>query len=562
MRVHIVCQNPQEDRIIPRMARALRDAHGWTLGGPVDPHAEAIYLSGYFEVQKLKDWPGVPVAAYLTHREEEPPGNAKARLFDQVGQRVDLRVATCRLYADYLSQWGPTIQAAAPLERDRFVIGKAETHRRPVVGLSGYTYSNHRKGEDLVRGMIGSSIGQRCDWRASGRGWPVATKRYSWAEMPSFYQGLDVLAIPSRVEGIPMPPLEALACGVRVVLPRGVGLHDELPAIPGIYRYERGDLNSLLEALDQAAFPGQAIDRESLRAATEPYSVRNWCRDIASGIEQMLHPAADAGIDETEAEPITIHEVEPVKQTERGTGSTRGIYCVAFGEPSRRCAARLLASIKRHMPDIPVALCAAKPLGQEDVFIEQPDSDVGGRRAKLRAYDLAPAEWQSVLYLDADTEVVAPVYQLFEWIEAGWELAICKDVGETLHSFERKNNRPELAETTQAVGTLHALQLNGGVWAFARNERVAGFFHRWQQEWERYGQRDQGALMRALYADPLRVLWLGHQWNTFPQYTKGIETAGIMHYPGDARRWRGKLPGRIDSPEAWAAAKQYERAQR
>ena len=25
-----------------------------------------------------------------------------------------------------------------------------------------------------------------------------------------------------------------------------------------------------------------------------------------------------------------------------------------------------------------------------------------------------------------------------------------------------------------------------------------------------------------------------------------------MHYPGDARRWEGKLPGRIDSKEAWA----------
>jgi hypothetical protein len=32
----------------------------------------------------------VPVAAYFTHREEEPKGNAKAKQFDQVAQRVDL----------------------------------------------------------------------------------------------------------------------------------------------------------------------------------------------------------------------------------------------------------------------------------------------------------------------------------------------------------------------------------------------------------------------------------------------------------------------------------------
>jgi hypothetical protein len=31
-----------------------------------------------------------------------------------------------------------------------------------------------------------------------------------------------------------------------------------------------------------------------------------------------------------------------------------------------------------------------------------------------------------------------------------------------------------------------------------------------------------------------------------------------MHYPGDARRWKGLIPGRIDSPEAWQAVKRFE----
>jgi hypothetical protein len=212
------------------------------------------------------------------------------------------------------------------------------------------------------------------------------------------------------------------------------------------------------------------------------------------------------------------------------------------------------------MPDIPVALCAAKPLGLEDVFIRQPDSDVGGRRAKLRAYELSPQSWQSVLYLDADTEVVAPIYQFFEWVEDGWEYVICKDphLMDTMHSFERRNNKQELRQIADTIKTLHALQINGGVWAFRRNERVAAFFKRWQSGWEEHAQRDQGALVRALYADPLKVLWLGNEWNTFPKYSRGVVTAGLMHYPGDARRWKGMLPGRIDSPAAWAVVKQYE----
>jgi hypothetical protein len=568
-RISVICRNPGEDRIIPRMARALRDVNGWLLGAAPDPTADAIYLSAYFESQTLKERPAVPVAGYLTHREENPPGNAKARLFDQMAQRLDLRVTTCRLYADQVRQWGPTIQAAAPLERERFNLtpqppSLRRKGERMVVGLSGYTYPNKRKGEDLVKGMLASKLGQRAEWRASGRGWPVPTRRYAWKDMPDFYRGLDVLVVPSRVEGIPMPPLEALACGVSVVIPRGVGLLDELPDVAGIHRYEKGDLESLLTAL-QAAMEGRAsVDREGLRAATEPYSVENWCRDLALGMEDLLAGKAhiDAGVEEREPDaPVRRPSVVTSEPVERGTAAKRGIYMVAFGGPARESGRRLQESIRKHMPDVPICCCGAKPLGLEDVFVEQPDSDVGGRRAKLKAYELSPAEWQSVLYLDADTEVISPdVVRYFEWVEAGWEFVICKDphLMDTMAAFGRRNNVAEMTDTEEVVHTLNTLQYNGGVWAFTRNERVQRFFQRWQTEWEKHAQRDQGALVRAMYADPLKVLVLGNEWNTFPKYTKGIVSAGLMHYPGDARRWRGLIPGRIDSEEAWRMAQEFE----
>lgn len=240
----------------------------------------------------------------------------------------------------------------------------------------------------------------------------------------------------------------------------------------------------------------------------------------------------------------------------------RGIYCVAFGQQARECARTMIASAKRHMPDVPIALCGASRLGPEDVFIRQPDSDVGGRRAKLRAYELAPKEWQTILYLDADTEVVAPVYRLFEWLEDGWEFVICTDVGGSLHSFQRKNNLAELHQLEREIGTLHVTQYNGGVWAFRRCPPVAAFFDRWRDEWEKHAQRDQGALIRALHADPIKILVLGHEWNSFPKYTPGVATAGILHYPGAARRWEGKLPGRIDGPAAWEVVRRQAQQRR
>lgn len=245
----------------------------------------------------------------------------------------------------------------------------------------------------------------------------------------------------------------------------------------------------------------------------------------------------------------------PASIATNGGGAARGIYCVAFGDPARECAARMIASVKKHLPEIPVMLCAAAPIGGEDLFVRQPDSDVGGRLAKLLAYELTPPEWEAVLYLDADTEVVSGDVRLyFDLIEDGWDFVICKDpMREDVAQLPRhKYDAAEVDELEATLGTLHVLMLNGGVWCFARNERVAAFFARWQTEWKRFARRDQGALLRALYADPLRLYVLGNEWNYFPAYSSRItEPAGLLHYPGSARRWSGQLPGRLDGEAAW-----------
>ncbi len=289
--VNVVCRNWQDDRVLPRFARYLADGLGWTLAAtPCPPEDVTVYyLMGYFESQMFTAWPSArPTASLFTHREEAPAGNAKAALYDEIACLVDLRVAMCRRYAEPLHAIGPTIQPPLPVERDRFTIAPPPRRPRPVVGLSGFTYHNARKGEDLVRGVVASSVGRRVDWIASGRGWPTTMRRYSWQEMPRFYQGLNVLVCPSRVEGGPMTVLEALACGVPVVVPVGVGILDELPDIPGIHRYPRGDRAGLVAALGRAAFPINAPDRDALRAATAGHTVEAWCGAHAKGFSDVV----------------------------------------------------------------------------------------------------------------------------------------------------------------------------------------------------------------------------------------------------------------------------------
>ncbi|OGC95303.1 MAG: hypothetical protein A2W25_05145 [candidate division Zixibacteria bacterium RBG_16_53_22] len=275
--VNIICRNAQEDRVIPRFSRYLANNLGWIVTARPDPSAEAYYLSGYFEETYLRPWPRKPVAAYFTHRETQPPGNGKAKLFDRLAAKVNLRIATAAMYADMLTDYGPTAQINPPVERERFTIPAKKAKGRLVAGFSGYTYANKRKGENLAKMLIGSKVGRSVEWRASGRGWPVMTRRYPWSAMPSFYQSLDVYVATGTVEGVPMPPLECLACGVSVVVPLHVGLLDELPEVLGIHRYKAGDVSSMITALAEALEMRSQVDRQALRDATERYTVRNWC---------------------------------------------------------------------------------------------------------------------------------------------------------------------------------------------------------------------------------------------------------------------------------------------
>lgn len=589
MTVSVVCRNFREDRVLPRFAGYLAENLGWPVIAAPVPH-KPLYLNGYFEWQRIqRRTAGQRIGGWWTHLEEQPPNNEKARLWWKSAKEADLRIVTAPQYYEMLEPFGPTVLLAPPVDSAMFTLRTDDRSELPL-GFSGFIYKNGRKGENLADELV-RVFKDQFRFTASGRGWACETRYYSWLEMPAFYDGLRALIITATVEGIPMPPLEALACGLPIIVPRGVGMLDTLPDTPGIVRYDRGDFDSLASAV--ASLDGMEYDPTALRAIVEPMTIEAWCEGHRKAAEEWLKPAAPkqpVNLRTREAPPRRqrfnhqpreapprrrqriidgarvvaqpVAEERPPVVDDPRTGeretlnserlvSSRGIYCVAMGEPARHCAAELLASIREWLPEIPVALCGDRSLGMEDVFIYHPDSDVGGRRAKLRAYDFSP--WEVTLYLDVDTIVCGDIRFWFQVIEDGWDMAIAKDphLMDTMESFQRSNNQQEIAYTRAELGTLKTFQFNGGVWSFARSERMASFFRLWLEEWDRFAQRDQGALIRALWANPLRVFVLGNEWNTFEKYSRGTETAGLMHYPGKARRWRGQIPGRMDSDAAW-----------
>ena len=379
--------------------------------------------------------------------------------------------------------------------------------------------------------------------RALGRGWGIPCQNVAFAELPDFYQSLDVYLCSSLIEGVPMPPLEALACGTPVVIPEHVGMLDDLPAIPGIHRYEAGNYESMERGIRKAL--RTSYDPEQLRAATEPYSLENWYDDHLRAFERFLY------------------DEKPIGPLPDWRGNS-GVYMVAFGKPSRKCAIKAIETFKAHNPDVPVALASTEPLGPEDIFIEHKDICIGGRAVKTKMWDLAPKEWTYVLYLDADTETIAPLDFIFQLLNDGWEFVICKEPGKyhTTLKMTRIDNKPECEATYKVMGMKEALQLNGGVCAFRRCERTERLIRGWHNEWQRWGKRDQAALFRSLYTHTPRIYVLGVEWNTVTHYYMAERSAGILHYPMEARRWDGIIWDRTDSEEAWQKHRQWQAKQK
>ncbi|HML23513.1 MAG TPA: glycosyltransferase [Aggregatilinea sp.] len=541
MRVHIVCRDATSDQVLARLAGMLAAAPGFTVSERPDLAASVNYFFPYLEWDRHREFKATPTAAWFTHR--DIGRKEKETLWAEAAQAVDLRLTSSPVYARELETVGATALVTPPLDRERFALADRPPHDRSVIGTSGYVYPGGRKGEKLLARLAREV---EADVIACGEGWPVPTQHLDWGAVPGFYQSLDLYVCTSRIEGIGYGPLEAMACGVPVVVPEGVGVFDELPHFADVHRYAPGQYASLKAAVDAALariIAGQ-VDHRALRESTWSYTAEAWIDTHLEAFEDLLDL------------PTAPLDVEPAIAAEGEWRQRAGIYIVAYGDPARNCAKRAIQSAKAFMPDLPVVLVSDRALGAgEDATFEHSDDDLGARSVKTEIYDLAPEAWEYVLYLDADTEVVADISFLFQVLADGWDAVFCINPAQYVLAREmsRPDNADEIRETFAQLGTDELLQLNGGVFGFRRGERTAAFFRAWHAEWKRYGKRDQAALDRVLYRAPLRVYVLGNEWNTITRYLPPERTAGILHYPMQARRWKGAVKGRLDSSEAWAS---------
>jgi glycosyltransferase involved in cell wall biosynthesis len=284
MRIHVVAKGAHtSDRIIPRLARQLVQGREWSLGETLDPSVDLNYLMVYLHGAGVEDWTHTPVGAWFSHY---PTTSAKRRSYEGMAKSVALRTTSARQYLYKLRKYGTTRLVRPPVDGEHFTIRDRGRAVRRIAGVVGFMSEKGRKGPDLVEQLAGSKLGKTIRLRAAGKGWPVPCQAYGYADMPEFYQGLQVFLCTSLTEGIPLPPLEAMSCGVKVVLPGGVGLLDDFQEQPGVRHYQAGDFKDMCRALHYAL--DDQIDAEAIRALVNTYSIKRWQDDHENAFKAVL----------------------------------------------------------------------------------------------------------------------------------------------------------------------------------------------------------------------------------------------------------------------------------
>jgi len=197
---------------------------------------------------------------------------------------------------------------------------------------------------------------------------------------------------------------------------------------------------------------------------------------------------------------------------------SRGVVYVAIGRRAIGAVRRSIRSLKSYNTRLPVVVVSNSDtlrIDGADVVrqvLSGPTNLQRSRRAKLGLLESAPQSWNSILYLDADTEVKGSLIKGFQLLETGWDLVIAPSTGQGQDLFHHID-AAERSYTVEALLPYRPLQLQAGVMFIRRSHTMTRFFGEWRDEWSRFKGQDQAALVRALDKLPIRICLVSHDYN-------------------------------------------------
>ena len=184
----------------------------------------------------------------------------------------------------------------------------------------------------------------------------------------------------------------------------------------------------------------------------------------------------------------------------------KGVIYVAYGKKAYNEAVASIETLRK-FHNWPVKVVGDQPIEGVE-FTKLEDRGTPGRWAKVNLNRVS--DWEATLFLDADTRIHGDLSLGFILLERGFDLVMVPSRPQ--HNEILRHLKKDERNVTLRELPLDPLQLNTGVMWFGPG--AAPLFELWREEWERWKDKDQGALLRALYRHPVNLAVLGWPYNS------------------------------------------------
>jgi hypothetical protein len=233
----------------------------------------------------------------------------------------------------------------------------------------------------------------------------------------------------------------------------------------------------------------------------------------------------------------------------------RGVIYVATGPMHVAEALISAASVKRHMPDLPITLfCNVETADPNIDQIAQIETDPSWPTSATKHTHIAASPYHQTLYLDTDTYVCGNLNDLFAILEV-FDLAAAHSPTRAMHEVDGvPDSFPELNTGVILFRRCAAVEALFSKWGdvFARNhDRLQRGEIRWlrpaHQRFHLPG--DQGAFREALYRSTVRIATLPPEYNcrfSAPGFVDG--SVKILHGRGADL---SEVAARINATSTW-----------
>lgn len=187
--------------------------------------------------------------------------------------------------------------------------------------------------------------------------------------------------------------------------------------------------------------------------------------------------------------------------------TSQGVVYIATGEQFVHEALQSARSVKKHMPDLPVTLFTDLAELKHDVpepvnSVVILESVTNSCRDKIQP--LTDSPYEKTLFLDTDTYLCEPVYDLFDMLDQ-FDIALAQAPDRYQYDL------PHLPDCFT--------ELNSGVIVYRKNQSVVELLNQWQETFEQMleedsgSYRDQHSLRDALYRSTVRFFVLPPEYN-------------------------------------------------